>query len=189
MTAPAQTPSFSALTAIHASGSPTAAPATAPARPTIAALPAVTRTCSFVVHAAPDRVFPLLCPVREYEWIPTWRADLLHTVSGVAEEDCVFRTEAHAGVTMTWVISRYEPPARIEFTCFAPDHYVFRLRIVLVAVPGGTELIWTHRWLATAPGDTAFAAASAAENFDERMAALQRLLAHYLHTGTMLPHP
>jgi len=189
MTAPAQTPPVPAPTAIHAAGSPTAAPATAPARPTIAALPAVTRTCSFVVPAAPDRVFPLLCPVREYAWIPDWRADLLHTVSGVAEEDCVFRTEAHAGVAMTWVVSRYEPPARIEFTCFAPDHYVFRLKIALVAVPGGTQLTWTRRWLATAPGDAAFAAASAAEGFDERMAALERLLVHYLQTGSMLRRP
>ena len=174
----------SAPAAIHAAFAP--APAPAAPRAATASLPAVTRTCRFVVPAEPARVFPLLCPVREYDWIPTWRADILQSVSGVAEEDCVFRTSGHAGGAMTWVVSRYEPPDRIEFTCFEPGHYVFRLKIALAAVPGGTELTWTRRWLATAPADEAFAAASAAKDFDERMAALERLLVHYLRTGTML---
>ena len=52
----------------------------------------IERTDHFDVPATPDRVFPLLCPVREYEWIPGWECDVLHSVSGVAEEDCVFRT-------------------------------------------------------------------------------------------------
>jgi hypothetical protein len=42
---------------------------------------------AFTVPAAPDRVFPLLCPVLEYRWIPTWRCEQLHSESGVAEED------------------------------------------------------------------------------------------------------
>ena len=41
----------------------------------------------FTVPATPERVFPLLCPVLEYRWIPTWQCELLHSDSGVAEED------------------------------------------------------------------------------------------------------
>lgn len=173
-----------AASALHAPVSPT----TTRLRPTIASLPSTARTRTFTVPAAPERVFPLLCPVLEYDWIPTWRADILHTTSGVAEEDCIFRT-AHAGATpMTWVVSRYEPPARIEFTCFVPDHFVFRLKIALRPVDGGTEMTWTRRWLATTPNDPVYAEASAEAQFDERMTALERLLVHYLRTGEML-HP
>ena len=71
----------------------------------------------FTVPAPPDRVFPLLCPVLEYRWIPTWRCDLLHSDSGVAEEDCVFRTDFPGAGPMTWVVNCYQPPKRIEFCC------------------------------------------------------------------------
>ena len=39
-----------------------------------------------------DRVFPLLCPVRENEWLPYWSCEIIHSDSGKAEKDCVFIT-------------------------------------------------------------------------------------------------
>ena len=47
--------------------------------------------------AAPARVFPLLCPVREAEWLPGWHAEVLHSASGLAELGCVFRTRDEGG--------------------------------------------------------------------------------------------
>jgi hypothetical protein len=38
----------------------------------------ITHTFDFTVPAAPEHVFPLLCPVLEYKWIPYWRCELLH---------------------------------------------------------------------------------------------------------------
>ena len=56
-------------------------------------------------------VFPMLCPVREYEWIEPWKYDLLYTTSSVAELDCVFTTHSEGDdADDVWVISRYEPP-------------------------------------------------------------------------------
>ena len=43
--------------------------------------------------ASPERVFPLLCPVREADWIPGWRYKLIYSESGVAELGCIFATE------------------------------------------------------------------------------------------------
>lgn len=91
----------------------------------------LTRTHQFTVKAPLEKVFPLLCPVREYEWIPGWDCELLHSQSGVAEEDCVFRTDRTDTGPMTWVVSRYQPPDRIEFTCFADSGVVMRLKIKL----------------------------------------------------------
>lgn len=146
----------------------------------------VTHAHVFVVPAEPTRVFPLLCPVRERDWIPGWRATMLHSTRGVAEADCIFRTEVpHAG-SMTWVVSRYEPPHSIEFTCFIPDRAVMRLKIVLTTVAGGTRLEWTRRWLATGPVDASFLELTSPAAADARMATLERLLVHYLRTGTML---
>jgi hypothetical protein len=147
----------------------------------------LTHTCDFTVPALPERVFPLLCPVREYDWIPTWQGELLHSVSGVAEEDCVFRTTLpHGTGSMTWVVSRYDPPTRIEFTCFVPDFHVFRLKIALTASAGATRLDWTHRWFAVGPSGEAWIAAHSEEAQQKIVDTLQRLLTHYLATGEML---
>ncbi len=146
----------------------------------------LTRESHFTVPAPPARVFPLLCPVLEYRWLPHWRCELLHSTSGVAEEDCVFRTDFPDVGPMTWAVSRYEPPARIEFTCFAPEIGVHRLKIGLTAADGGTRLDWTRRWLSTGPTGDAWIAAFSDEGETKRMDNLRRLLSHYLATGEML---
>jgi hypothetical protein len=140
----------------------------------------------FVVRAQPAQVFPLLCPVREYDWIPTWQAEMIHTVSGVAELGCIFRTALPEGECMTWVVTVYEPPRRIEFTCFVPDHCVMRLSIDAAAVAEGTQLTWTRGWFAMDPAGDAMVEAWSNEALDAKMASLARLLVHYLATGTML---
>lgn len=145
------------------------------------------REDTFEVAATPERVFPLLCPVREYDWLPGWQCDVLSTASGVAELECTFRTVRKDSGTMTWVVTRYEPPHVIEFTCFNPGtEHVMRLTIQLEPTSdGGTRLLWRRRWISTGPaGDVVI------DTFQERahvdmMRNLQRLLSEYLRTGEM----
>ena len=146
----------------------------------------LTRTHRFTVPAAPELVFLLLCPVREYKWIVHWRCELLHSASGFAEEDCVFRTASPHGGPMTWVVSRYEPPVRIEFTCFVADTYVLRLKIALTAEGASTRLDWTRRWLSMGPPGNAWLADWSEAEQEKSMDFLRRALAHYLTTGEML---
>ena len=42
--------------------------------------------------ATPEKVFPLLCLVREDDWLPGWKYRLIYSDSGVAELGCVFTT-------------------------------------------------------------------------------------------------
>ena len=145
----------------------------------------LTRTNRFTVPAAPGRVFPLLCPILEYQWLAHWRCELLHSASGVAEEDCIFRTAATRGEIMTWVVNRYEPPALIEFTCFVPDTYVFRLKIALTVEAGATRLDWTRRWLSLGPAGDAWIAGWSEAEHEKGMDFLRHALTHYLATGEM----
>ena len=80
------------------------------------------------IHAPAEKVFPLLCPVREYEWIPDWDCDVLFTESGVAEDLCVFNRENKSFGKETWVCTRYEPPKLIHYTRFSQNKIV-RLEI------------------------------------------------------------
>jgi hypothetical protein len=141
---------------------------------------------AFTVLAAPDRVFPLLCPVLEYKWIPTWQCELLHSDSGVAEEDCVFRTDFSGVGPMTWVVTCYQPAARIEFCCFVADTMAMRLKIALAPEAGGTQLTWTRRWLALGRQGDAWISGQKAAELDRMIDTRRAQLVHFLETGDML---
>src|SRR5262245_51445173 len=68
----------------------------------------VTHTYRQNLNAAPAKVFPLLCPVREAEWASGWSPDVVISFSGVAERDCIFRTTDGLG-TAIWCVTRHEP--------------------------------------------------------------------------------
>ena len=43
------------------------------------------------IKGTPEQVFPLLCPVRETDWIPGWTTDWVISNSGLAEQNCIFQ--------------------------------------------------------------------------------------------------
>jgi hypothetical protein len=97
--------------------------------------------CTGEVSASPEAVFPLLCPVREREWLEGWTAEIIYSKSGVAEENCVFRTPHGPAI---WNINRYEPPKAIDFTVVSPEQ-VSRLVITLErTAAGGTKMVWSR---------------------------------------------
>jgi hypothetical protein len=44
------------------------------------------RTNTIQVEAPPEKVFPLLCPVREYDWVEPWKCEMIYTDSGFVED-------------------------------------------------------------------------------------------------------
>lgn len=131
--------------------------------------------------AAPDKVFPLLCPVREYEWIEPWQCEILHSDSGVAEKNCVFRTSDDV-----WVISHYEPNTRIEFIRVNPNRTMC-LAITLTDNGDGTTRATNDQLLVglTAEGNQSLEEMATGFSFEMRMG--EAMLNHYLTTGTLLP--
>jgi hypothetical protein len=90
-----------------------------------------------VVAADMATVFPLLCPIREMEWIPGWKAQVVCSSSGVAEPGAVFHTRLALGET--WVVTRHEPPTHVEYAIFT-KHIVETLVISLSERPGGVAI-------------------------------------------------
>ncbi len=137
--------------------------------------------------APPERVFPLLGPVREYEWIPTWSCELVFSRSGIAELDCVFRTRFPAdGPEDTWVVSRYQPPRSIEFVrvnAWRSMRYAIGLED---GRDGTTRATWTQILTVLHPDGNRLVDEQTDEAFAARMVALEKLLNHYLTTGTRL---
>ena len=146
------------------------------------------RVGRMVIHGAPETVFPLLCPMREYDWIDVWDCRMVYTGSGVAELDCVFSTDfPHHGGEETWVVSRYAPPEAIEFIRFSPGEKVVRLAVTLApSAPDRTTLTWRKVFTGLSAAGNHFIEAAAGDAFDMEVARIETLLNHYLDTGTML---
>lgn len=138
-------------------------------------------------QAPPGKVFPLLCPVREYEWIEPWKCEMLHSDSGIAEKCCVFRTRMPGESSDdVWVISRYEPDKRIEFVRVNALRTMC-LSITLTDNGDGTTRAVNEQLLVglTEQGNGALGAMAEGFSFEMRMG--EAMLNHYLTTGKKLP--
>jgi len=139
------------------------------------------------VSGSPEQVFPLLCPVREYDWIENWQCELIYSESGKAEADCVFQTRfTQDGPEDTWVVSHYEPPRAIEFIR-SNTLRVIRYSITLDRAEAGLSTwIWSQTLTGlNDPGDALIASGTPA-SFAEKITGIERRLNHFLCTGQML---
>ncbi|WP_456448736.1 hypothetical protein [Thiolapillus sp.] len=116
----------------------------------------VTRTYTQQLVAEPSEVFPLLCPVREAEWIEGWDPEVVISRSGVAEQGCVFVTKDGAE-NAVWYITRHEPEnGCIEMVKFVAGVTVCQLSIRLRAVASGSEADVTYTHTSLGPEGDAY---------------------------------
>ena len=138
--------------------------------------------------APPERVFPLLCPVREAEWVPGWKYRLIYSQSGVAEDGCVFATPNENGPETVWVVTHYDPAAfRLAFAWVQPGLVATQLRISLAPAPGGktsSEIRYTYTGLS--PEGNAQVERFTPEWFAKKMKGWETAINHFLRTGKLL---
>lgn len=84
--------------------------------------------------APPSTVFPLLCPVRECDWVPGWRPGFVISESGFVEQDCVFTTSSDDGEALWYVIEHDSQELAVEMLKIVPRLMATRLRIELEEV-------------------------------------------------------
>lgn len=145
-----------------------------------------TRTYTQKLIAGTERVFPLLCPVREALWIHDWDPSTVWSDSGVAETDCVFLMPGtpHPAI---WFVTRHEPERGfVEMLKVVPEMTVCRLSIQLSETATGCDAVVTYSHTGLGPQGDTFV-----ENFTEAfyerfMRDWEALLNHYLQTGEAL---
>ena len=134
----------------------------------------------------PAEVFPLLCPVREPDWIDGWDPSLVVSSSGIAEPDCVFTTAASPADAI-WYVTRHEPQAGfIEMLKITPGVTACRLTIRLRAVGDGSEAVVTYTHTSLGPQGDAFVAAFTEDHYRTFMQDWEARLNHYLRHGSAL---
>ncbi len=146
--------------------------------------------------AMPEKVFPLLCPVREADWLPGWQYQLIYSESGYAELGCVFTTpnppgsavQERAAAETTWIVIDYDPATfRIAFVWIDPGHIITELRIQLTAEDGQTTR--THiryRYTALSPDGNRELEHYTQSWFESKMKNWETTMNHYLRTGTKI---
>jgi hypothetical protein len=146
----------------------------------------VTRTYVQRLVADPAHVFPLLCPVREADWLEGWDPIAVWSESGVAEDDCVFVTPSDKGEAI-WYVTRHEPAAgKVEMLKITPGVTACKLTIRLTPSAAGTEAEVTYMHTSLGPVGDAFIDAFTEEFYLRFMRDWEARLNHYLKTGNKL---
>ena len=135
--------------------------------------------------APPETVFPLLCPVREADWVPGWQYTMIYSKSGVAEAGCVFTTPNDDGTQTTWLVTEYDPARlRIGFAWVNPGQVAAQIEISLKKNSKGatTAVIrYTYTGLSTAGNQEVERYDK--KLFEQKMQGWEAAINHYLRTG------
>lgn len=151
----------------------------------------VTRTYTQSIDAPPARVFPLICPVREAEWLEGWGeiAELVHSDSGVAERGCVFRTRSEGEPDTVWMITAHDAElGRVEFVRVTPGLVATRLEVGIEAGADDRSIVrvaYTFTPLSEA-GAALVAERHSEAAFRRALEWWERSMNHWLRTGELL---
>jgi len=133
----------------------------------------------------PEKIFPLLCPVREYEWIEHWKCEMIYSESGYAELDCIFKTNFPDDGEDIWVVSKYNPPSVIEFVRINKLRSIRYLITLSEYQPGKTQSEWRQVITALNENGNILVSDLSEQEFISEKMVLEKLLNHYLLTKKM----
>lgn len=140
------------------------------------------------IEAPPVVVFPLLCPVREVEWLDGFAFEMIYSASGLIEPGCVFKTAVPGEPGTIWVVSRHDRAARVvQFTRVTPGLRTCVLEIAVEAHGAARSHVdVTYAYTSTSDAANAFLAAWTAESFMAAMTFWERSMNYFLQTGAKL---
>lgn len=131
-------------------------------------------------------VFPLLCPVRECDWVNGWDPREVITSSGFAERDCIFFTGPQENEAI-WLVTEYEPPTTIGFVKINPRETAARITIHLRADGERTLAEITYAYTALNAQGERVVREFTPEYYQSFMKEWENELNHYLLTGKKQP--
>lgn len=148
----------------------------------------ITRTYRQTINAPPDEVFPLLCPVREAEWLDGWQYAMIYSESGLIEEGAVFSTPHEGEEDTVWIVTKHDPREReVEFARFTHESRVCVLKIEVRPEESGSshvDISYTYTGLTPAGND--FIDNFSEDGFLDAVTFWEKSMNHYLQTGTKL---
>ncbi len=139
-------------------------------------------------HGNIDQVFPLLCPVREADWLDGWEYKMIHSKSGLIEQDCVFSTPHHGKFETIWQVTQYDKEHyHIEFVRLTPKENIVKINIKLKEIDTKTtQADISYQYTALNPEQNEFIKNELEQSFKQSMNWWEKAINHYLATNKML---
>lgn len=148
----------------------------------------ITRSYRQTIHTTPEEVFPLLCPVREAEWLDGWQYTMIYSESGLVEEGAVFITPLEGEEDTVWVVTKHDPAKHeVEFTRFTHQSRTCVLRIAVKPKDGNSSYVdvsYTYTGITQAGND--FIDNFTEEAFLEAVTFWEESMDYFLETGQRL---
>lgn len=143
----------------------------------------IVRSFTTQLSSAPNRIFPLLCPKREYDWIPFWTGKIQYSTSGFAELGCVFTTDnTDPFGPETWVVCTYEMDRLIGFVKTGL-HTATRFNVSLEPDQCGTIIRWEQEITSLDEYGDHLLGEITTGQYEDKMKGINTLLEHYLVHG------
>jgi mRNA-degrading endonuclease toxin of MazEF toxin-antitoxin module len=133
----------------------------------------------------PEDVFRMLCPVREYDYIPPWECDIVYLDSGFAEQGGVFTTHfpGDGDQKDVWVISRHDTNQAVEFVRVnGLRSMIYRIELEGTQT-GGTVARWEQIVTGLTEEGNKHVGTLKQSDFTAMLAQMEEWLQHYLATG------
>lgn len=146
------------------------------------------RTYKQINNASPDVVFPLLCPVREKDWINGWDYKMIFSKSGLIEKDCVFSTPHHGNEQTIWYVTEHDKENfKIEFVRVTPNEEVVKINIYLIDNGNGTTTSnITYQYTTLNNNKNLWIKEKLDSEFKENMIEWENAINFYIETGKKL---
>jgi hypothetical protein len=146
------------------------------------------RTYKQINNGRPEVVFPLLCPVREKDWIEGWDYKMIFSVSGLIEKGCVFSTPHHGNEQTIWYVTEHDKENfKVEFVRVTPNEEVVHISIFLTDRGNGTTVSTiTYEYTALCEAKNRWILEKLDSEFEKNMEEWENAINFYLETGTML---
>ena len=135
-----------------------------------------------------EQVFPLLCPVREKDWLDGWDYKMIHSESGLIEKDCIFTTPNNGKLETIWHVTQYDKlNYKIEFLRLTPAENVVKINIQLEKInKQQTKAMIEYQYTALNEEQNKFIETELKQSFTDSMKWWEKAINHYLETGKML---
>lgn len=148
----------------------------------------VMKTYTQTIRASKDEIFPLLCPVREKEWLAGWNYEMVYSESGIAEKGCIFKTHEVKKDDTIWFIDHFDiDNYKIIFIRITPSRSLAQMELTLKEeTPEITKSIIKYTITALSDAGEKYIEQDFTENFIQYMKWWEKSLNHYLKTGNLL---
>ena len=148
----------------------------------------ISRSYRQMINAAPERVFPLICPVREAEWLENWNYKMIYSETGLAEPGAVFSTSSEGEQDTIWIITKHDAVKReVEFTRVTPGSRTCVLQVWIRQKDEHSSFVdLTYTFTATSDAGNTFVDIYTEETFLRNVRRWEDSVNHFLATGKIL---